>query len=92
MYNAEAVRRFVTDRMRAQAQQKNLLLEKLTDEVNLVETGLFDSLGFVTLIATVEEEFDVEVDFGEVDPETFTTLGGIIQCALAAVPSLASRR
>ena len=87
MDRAEAVRRFVSDRVRAQAQQRKLPMDGLTDDLNLVETGLFDSLGFVELIAAVEEEFGVEVDFGVVDPETFTTLGGIIQCALSSSSS-----
>lgn len=92
MCHADAVRRFVVDRIQAQAQHRHLPLEDLTDEVNLVETGLFDSLGFVALIATVEEQFNVEVDFGDVEPETFTTLGGIIHCALTARPAVGTRR
>ena len=83
MDRAEAVRRFVSDRVQAQAQQRKQHIDQLTDDLNLVETGLFDSLGFVELIATVEEEFGVEVDFGEMDPDTFTTLGGIVRCALS---------
>ena len=84
MDRAEAVRRFVCYRVRAQARHKGRLLAEPTDAMNLVDSGLFDSLGFVGLITAVEEEFGVEVDFGDVDPETFTTLGGIVQCTLSA--------
>jgi len=87
MDRAEAVRRFVSDRVQAQAQKRKRPIDRLSDDLNLLETGLFDSLGFVELIVSIEEEFGVEVDFGAMDPETFTTLGGIISCALSNGPT-----
>lgn len=40
--------------------------------VNLIDTGIYDSLGFLQLIAILEEETGKEIDLSDYDPETFT--------------------
>jgi len=52
--------------------------DELSDEFSLTGTGVFDSMDFMNLIADVEENFNVEVDFSNHDPEYFTTLNGFI--------------
>jgi acyl carrier protein len=53
---------------------------ELTDDFSLTGTGIFDSMDFMNLITDVEEKFNVEVDFSNHDPESFTTLNGFIEC------------
>ena len=53
-----------------------------TDEMNLVESGLIDSFGLMTLVQTVEEHFSVEVDLSEVDIEDFTTFAGFVRAVV----------
>lgn len=62
-----------------------------TDDLNLPESGLLDSYGFIQLLTDVEEAFGVEVDFGELDPQEFTTLGGLVRC-LAKVRAAAENQ
>ena len=47
-------------------------------ECNLIGDGYLDSLDFINLIGAIEVEFDIEIDLGDFDPETFTTLHGLV--------------
>jgi acyl carrier protein len=56
-----------------------LLLEKLhvevpSREMNLVETGILDSLGFVALLVSLEEEFGVQVIPDDLDLSHFGSI------------------
>lgn len=42
--------------------------------VDLIETGLIDSLALVTLIAELESEFDIQFPLENLDVEDFRTL------------------
>lgn len=54
-------------------------------DVNLVGKGILDSLGFVTLMSSIEQNFDIELDFGGADPERFTTIQGLVECTVQAL-------
>jgi acyl carrier protein len=43
----------------------------------LLENKVLDSLGMITLISLLEEEFDIKIDDGEVVPSNFRTIGDI---------------
>ena len=43
-------------------------------DVDLIETGLIDSLALVTLIAELESEFDIQFPLESFDVEDFRTL------------------
>jgi acyl carrier protein len=43
----------------------------------LLEKQVVDSLGMITLISLLEEEFDVEIDDTDVVPSNFATIGRI---------------
>ena len=46
-------------------------------EYPLLEKQVVDSLGMITLISLLEEEFDVEIDDRDVVPSNFSTIGQI---------------
>ena len=49
-------------------------------DVDLVGSGIMDSLAFLELVAALESEFNVDaLDFAELDPERFTTPRGLIE-------------
>ncbi|WP_157259666.1 acyl carrier protein [Paenibacillus sp. OSY-SE] len=50
-----------------------------TDSFQLLP-GVVDSIGFLELVAQVEQNFEVEMDFEHSDPEQYTKLAGFIQC------------
>jgi acyl carrier protein len=47
----------------------------VSDDLDLRNAGAIDSLGFVELIAALEDELGVELDFEAMDPEQLTVLG-----------------
>ncbi len=51
---------------------------ELTYELNLLESGLYDSMGLLQLIAALEEELGIEIDLSDEDPEEFTQYGKLI--------------
>ncbi len=51
----------------------------VTDDLDLLRSGLFDSLGFVDLVVAVEEEVGHQVDLiSAMDRPGGTTIGGLV--------------
>ena len=46
-------------------------------EANIIEEGLIDSTGILTLIIFLEERFGVEIDLEDINPENFARVGDI---------------
>lgn len=76
------IREYLVGELAKVAQQKNVPFDGSDDQLNLLDSGLVDSLGFLDLIATLESRFSVQAAFEDLEPETFTTLGGL--CAALA--------
>ena len=72
------VKQWVRSNSRA-AEAKNAAIG---DETDLLATGLLDSLGFVELLAYVEETTGRAVDLSDADPSEFTTVQGFCSFAL----------
>jgi acyl carrier protein len=51
------------------------LTEKdITDSENLIKQGILDSLTLIEFVADLEEAFNIEMDFDEVDLTSFTSI------------------
>lgn len=50
---------------------------ELTDDYELLEKDVIDSLGIFKIISFIEDEWDVEVDDDELAPENFETINAI---------------
>jgi len=44
---------------------------------NLIAQGIIDSIDFINIIGEIEEEYGVEINFLEIDPQKITTLKGL---------------
>lgn len=55
----------------------DLAPEQLTDDLDLMENGIVDSLGVLKLIAFLEGEFDLVITPNELDPENYNTIARI---------------
>jgi acyl carrier protein len=51
-------------------------------DTDLLATGLLDSLGFVELLAHVEQTTGRAIDLSDADPSEFTTVQGFCRLAL----------
>ena len=75
------VARFLTKRIQADAAREGWALTEIPDDFSLLESGVYDSLGFVELISALEDEFGVQMDFSDSDPEELMTLGGLVRAS-----------
>lgn len=55
--------------------------ESLRDDINidLIDSGLLDSLSFITLISRLEDEFDIEIQPTQVPSDTWRNISEIIK-------------
>jgi len=54
-------------------------LTAVTDQTNLIESGLLDSIDFIGLVSHLEMKFGVEFDLVEQPIEDFVVLGSLIR-------------
>jgi acyl carrier protein len=48
--------------------------------MDLFEAGLLDSMAFVELVIALRTATGLEVDLGAHDPESFSTIRGLLRC------------
>ena len=68
--SSDRVRRIFSD---------SLKVDVPSDETDLIDGGLLDSLALVELLFQVEREFGIEVSFDDLDIENFRTVERITQ-------------
>lgn len=49
----------------------------LKDDMGLKENGILDSMSTLTLVAFLEERFDIELEAGDLDPGNLATVADI---------------
>lgn len=67
----ELVRKFIVQKFPL-ARRRNI-----TDDDNLLETGVIDSLGVLEIVTFLREEFSLEVEDDELTPENFQSITSI---------------
>ena len=63
---------------------RRLILESLnvvvsTDDTDLIDSGLIDSLALITIIAEIEQEFRLELPLDDLDVEQFRSVRRIAE-------------
>ncbi len=48
-------------------------------KIDLIESGLLDSLAFITLLSRLEDEFDIEIQPTQIEPNTWRSVEDIIE-------------
>jgi acyl carrier protein len=59
--------------------EESLSLPPPDPEVDMIETGLLDSLVLVTLLFEIEQEFGLQIPLESLEVEDFRSLGGIVR-------------
>ncbi|MFZ0821185.1 MAG: acyl carrier protein [Candidatus Acidiferrales bacterium] len=54
---------------------RSLAPENVPDKFDLLSEGVIDSLGIVEMIAALEQQLGVRIDFEKLDPEELTVVG-----------------
>ncbi len=53
-------------------------IEKIKEDTLIFEEGIFDSLGFLSLISYLDEKFGIEVGNDELSEENFESINAIV--------------
>jgi acyl carrier protein len=71
MTTENRLRSFIADELHGDGR------EKLTDEYPLIERGVVDSMGILSVVSFIESEFGVEIEDEELVSENFGTIAGM---------------
>lgn len=52
---------------------------KENSDIDLIENDILDSLAFIELISRLEEEFDIEIQPTQVNPNSWRTVKSIVE-------------
>ncbi|GAA1646832.1 phosphopantetheine-binding protein [Actinoplanes couchii] len=69
MTNIDTIRQFVLEEF-----LPDVPADQLANDLDLMESGVVDSLGVLKLIAWVEDRFEVVVDDTELNPDNFRSV------------------
>lgn len=67
-----------TERVVLEIFRDQLGIEVPAPEVDVIEVGLLDSFGLVTLVVELEERFGLRIPFETLDVDDFRTLSAIV--------------
>jgi acyl carrier protein len=73
------IRDFVANLLQEKWATKNTERINIDEDLDLIQSGLLNSLEFIEFIVCVEEEFNLEIDFDKYDPSEFTTFSGFVK-------------
>lgn len=72
MSTNDNIRNFITTEILHGSQPK-----PLDDHEPLIESGIIDSMGIMTLLVYVEEQFSIQIPSGDLVPENFASISSI---------------
>jgi acyl carrier protein len=81
---AERFRDFLRGQLEEPARLLGIPLDDLEPDFDLVGSGAVDSMRFVELLGSIEQEFGLQIDLDGVDIEKVTRVGGLTEVVLAA--------
>ena len=73
------VKRFICEMYQERLTQKGYALANVPDEVDLLQSGVIDSLGILELISNLEDRFQISIDLEHLPAEQLTVLGPLSQ-------------
>jgi acyl carrier protein len=76
----EQIKSFIFNQLQDKLQRLGIGMNELNGDFDLVKSGLLDSMAFVDLVVSLENNFGLEVDFEHafLNP-SFTSLSGLIE-------------
>lgn len=83
--NAAEIKNYIIENLKDKLGQFGINNNEIKKDFDFVQSGLLDSMAFVEMIAGMEQHFNVEIDFENInEDEEFTTLSGINELFLKA--------
>lgn len=77
----EQIEQLVQNAFHAKAREKNINLSKVefTDQLDLRDQGIFDSLDILNLLSALESATGIEIEFEKIEPERLTRYSSLVQ-------------
>lgn len=72
MNTSDTIRNFITGEI-----LHGTMTDPLNDQYPLIESGIIDSLGIMTLLVFLEEKFSIQMPGDELIPENFESVAAI---------------
>ena len=73
------VKRFICELYEERLTRIGYALDNVPDEVDLLQSGVIDSLGILELISNLEDRFQISIDLEHLPAEQLTVLGPLSQ-------------
>ena len=77
-YGYNELREMVLEIIAHKIEAAGLNRQEFDDGIDLLQSGLIDSFGFLDLVAEIENRSGIEIDLAKLDESNFTTLRGFI--------------
>lgn len=90
--SAQAVRDLIVARYADSLAAVGVAADEVPDELDLRDAGVIDSLGFLELVVTLEDQLGASLDFETLDPDLLTTVGPLAHYVAAQVAGTPEER
>ena len=68
------IKNFILEHLKSSFEDNGISIESIQKDFDLMKMGIIDSLGFIQLIGAIEEHFNIEIDFEELDADQLTVI------------------
>ena len=77
--NTDDIKDAIVFKISDRLESYDLSESEIKGDFDLVKSGLMDSMSFVELVGSMEEKYQVEIDFEKImEDEKFTTISGLV--------------
>ncbi|GFE57103.1 acyl carrier protein [Geobacter sp. AOG1] len=76
-FSAGMVREFLLDFVEERLMVCGISAAEVNDDFDLLVSGVIDSLAFLEMTVVLQEQFEVELDFDEIDPVQLSIVGSL---------------
>ena len=80
---AQQIKDFLLTKYHSSLQQ----FSTIPDDFDLLTEGIIDSLGVLDMISSIEEHFNIEIDFEEIDADDLTVIGPLCNFIESKIPN-----
>lgn len=77
--NETSVKKVILDFLQKNGVIQDELISILTDDHDLLSSGIISSVGYIELISELENQFSVNFDFENTNPDQFSSIKGIVE-------------
>lgn len=84
---ATQIKHFILEEIQPRLELLEISPDSIDKNFDLIDSGTLDSIGFINLVGAVENRFNFEIDFEELEPSVFTNLDGFVRSAVTRAES-----